>query len=211
MAWTTLPTYTSGSVLTAAQMNAIKDNINETCAATAAGAGALVYADGANSMGNNLAIGSAGDYLVSTGSAPAWNTPDSENGDSTYTSTNTATSYADLSNGQWGSGTSVSFGVTVEGQRALVFYGAQYFEGSAANDGIFLSYRVSGATTIAASDVWGMRIESAAANLESHGGGRANLETALTNGVNTFTLQAKTLGANAGNVLSRPWLIVMPF
>ncbi len=98
----------------------------------------------------------------------------------------------------------------VTSTHALVFYGAQYLEGSAANDGIFLSYAVSGATTIAVSDNWGLRVESAAANLESHGGGRVNLEDALTAGTNTFTLQAKTLGANSGNIISRPYLFVIP-
>ena len=70
MAWSTLPTYSAGAVLTAAQMNAIKDNINETCAATANAAGDLVYSDAANSMGSRLAIGVTGSIGIGRHGTP---------------------------------------------------------------------------------------------------------------------------------------------
>ncbi len=50
MAWSTPPTYTSGNVLTAAQMNAISANLNETAPAKATTATSYFVGAAANSI-----------------------------------------------------------------------------------------------------------------------------------------------------------------
>ena len=73
MSWTTPRTWVTSETVTAALMNThVRDNLNETCAPTAAAGGDIVYADAANSMGSRLAIGDAGTVLISNGSAPTW-------------------------------------------------------------------------------------------------------------------------------------------
>ena len=50
IAWTTLPVYTDGPALTAAMLNAIKGNINESAAAKATGAGKYYVSTAANTL-----------------------------------------------------------------------------------------------------------------------------------------------------------------
>lgn len=50
MAWATPPTFTSGNVLTAAQLNIISSNLNETAPAKAAGQSQIFVSTGVNSL-----------------------------------------------------------------------------------------------------------------------------------------------------------------
>lgn len=50
MAWTTLPTFTSGNVLTSAQLNAIVANINESAPAKATGGGGFIVTTAPNQV-----------------------------------------------------------------------------------------------------------------------------------------------------------------
>lgn len=204
MAWSTLPTYTSGSVLTAAQMNAIAANINETSAATVTTAGDMTYADAANSMGNRLAIGAAGSHLVSSGSAPVWRTITGGTGNTSYSGGDST--YKTLNNVIWGSGTAISATVTT-GTSALVNLTTRYVSNSSAGQDVSITYEVSGATTIASGDSRGGNFESGAANDR----GQISVtihETALTAGSNKFEFTAKVSGGTG--TIAYPRITVIP-
>lgn len=116
MAWTTLPTYVNG-VLTAAQLNAIKDNINETAPAKAiVGSWPLLFAASAT---NVLASREIRDDTVTT------------------LQTTTNTSYTDLST----TGPEVTL---TTGAFALVFPCSRVFNSSGGVS--YASFLVSGAT-----------------------------------------------------------------
>lgn len=97
MTWSTLPTYTNGT-LTASQLMAIRDNINETAPAKASEAGGYFVATGTNAITQRVVRGNS----------------------ITVTGTTTNTSYADLDTG--GVGPSVVVGT---GAAAIVFLTAE--------------------------------------------------------------------------------------
>lgn len=74
MSWTSPKTWVTGSVVTASELNThLRDNLLETASAKVTTAGDLAYATGANALGR-LGIGSAGQHLTVSGSAPSWST-----------------------------------------------------------------------------------------------------------------------------------------
>lgn len=100
----------------------------------------------------------------------------------------TSTTYANLS-------TTVSVSA-VTGTAARVDFAATM--GSNSADGIagFTSVAVSGATTIAASDNWAIRVDED--SVQYNKGSMSHLFTGLTPGLNTFTLQSKAGSAPGG-------------
>ena len=74
MAWSAPIAYALGHRLTAANMNAHKDQLNETAPAKATAAGELFYATGANAIAA-LTLGSEGDLFRAGAGAPEWETP----------------------------------------------------------------------------------------------------------------------------------------
>jgi hypothetical protein len=64
MAWTTPATFVSGAVLTAAQMNAISANLNETAPAKVGGAGGIIVPSGVNAISSRSV---AEDIIDATG------------------------------------------------------------------------------------------------------------------------------------------------
>jgi hypothetical protein len=166
----------------------VRDNLNETSAATVTTAGDLTYADAANSMGSRLAIGSATTRLVSTGSAPVWRSSsfDYESG----STTETATSWEDLAgdNYWYGFGATLQVSLTT-GTAAVVFISAQ-LANSTGGASTIMGYRVSGASTVAAADYRSIRYESSNANDVARFGA-AYLHTGLTAGTNTFIPQGQ--------------------
>lgn len=204
MAWTAPRTWVIGETVTAALMNAeIRDNFLETSTATVTTAGDLVYADAANSMGSRLAIGAANTHLVSTGSAPVWRgiTTDVDSGSATTTST----SYVTLTNF---TGFSADVEVTVTtGTVALILFKGQLSNNTAGSN-TFLSYSVSGATTLAAADGFSVEYEASNAN-DRAGFGGFNLRAGLTAGSNVFTLEGR-VSAGTGT-MGRPEIAVIAF
>lgn len=211
MAWTAPRTWVTGETVTAALMNAhIRDNFLETGAATVTTAGDIPYADAANSLGNRLGIGVEASSLVSTGSVPVWRAISGMNGDTDYTfdagvGGGVANTWYDLDHGAWATGTSVTRTVTT-GTSALVHLGARYVRHPTAGAQVDLSYRVSGATTVAVNIRWGTKSESSAAS-DFQSPGRSFYHTGLTAGSNTFTLQGMVTTADAA-VIGFPYLIV---
>lgn len=121
MAWTTLPTYTNGT-LTAAQLMAIRDNINETAVAKAT---------------------AAGDYFVATGTNALAKRHISSQAD-TSTATTTSASYANPS-GTDGPSVTLTTGTT-----CLIFHSVQ-LENSGGGSS-YASFEITGATSDPADD-----------------------------------------------------------
>jgi hypothetical protein len=114
----------------------------------------------------------------------------------------TSTSYTNLS-------TTVSVSA-VTGTAALVNFAAVM--GSNSADGIagFTSVAVSGATTVAASDNWAIRVDEDSVQYAKVG--MSHLFTGLTPGLNTFTLQSKAGSAPGGTgiAVNNREIIVQP-
>lgn len=203
MAWTTPKTFTAGAVLTAAELNQhLRDNLLETCPATATTAGDLVYADAANSMGSRLAIGAVNSHLVSSGSAPVWRTLGNDGSTSTHTST--STSYVALSS--WSPGETVQVTLTTGAGKALVLMTARVWN-STAGSSVFIAFEVSGATTLAFSDNRAGRYESSNANDVAN---PALVEVvSLASGSNTFTAGGRVDGGTGS--IDKMDMVVLPF
>lgn len=115
----------------------------------------------------------------------------------------TNTAYADLDALTGGAGTMGAVIVTATtGTSAEVSWSAAF--GTSAST-ICISFRVSGATTLASDD--SRRIGKQGADVVD--AGRSLVLTGLTAGVNTFELQAKVLAAATGTI-ARPTLTVGP-
>jgi hypothetical protein len=184
MAWVTPPTFTTGNVLTAAQVNILAGDLMETAAAKASSTGDLFTSTQyfAATAANSLTARQAG------------------SGFKVDADTTTSTALGDLA-------ASVGPAVTVtSGARAVLFMNSTVQN---TNVGVASSvgYAVSGATTIAASQIY-ISLLTAAANQQATMTG-VRMETALTPGANTFTMKY-VVGAGTGT-FSRRYLTVMPF
>ena len=190
MAWTAPRTWVTGEHVTAALMNsAIRDNFLETSAATVTTAGDIAFADAANSMGSRVGIGAANTHLVSTGSAPVWRGIATDVDAAAKTSTDTV--YTSLGAGEWLFASEIEVTVTT-GTEALVLWKAR-LSNDTAGSSTFLSYGVSGATTVAAGDTFAIMYESGSINDAAEFGG-FDLRTGLTGGSNVFTLFGRASG-----------------
>jgi hypothetical protein len=179
MAWTAPMTAVANTVFTAAQFNLhVRDNLNETAVAKATQISSIFVGNGLNSIVERL--------------------PQVDN---VATSETTAsTSYTDLAT----VGPSVT---TATGARALVFVRVAT-DNSGANNGNFMSWDVTGASTLAASDNQACNfagVSAAARNRLTS----AYLISSLTPGTNTFTAKYKVT-AGTGTFLARQ-IAVIPF
>lgn len=179
MSWTAPMTAVANTVFTAAQFNLhVRDNLNETAVAKATQISSIFVGNGLNSIVERL--------------------PQVDN---VATSETTAsTTYTDLAT----VGPSVT---TATGSRALVFIRAA-FENSGANNGTFMSWDVTGATTFAASENQAVNFAGLSAatrwRLGSH-----YMISSLTPGTNTFTMKYRVT-AGTGTFLARQ-IAVIPF
>jgi len=175
MAWTTLPTYTNG-VLSAAMLNAIAANINETAPAKATNAGRLFVSTGANGIAEREI---RQHYMAGSG-------------------TTTSTSFGNLSGGGANIGPTISSIGT--GALALVSVQCQ-LNNSTNGPSSRMSYAVSGATTSASTDDRGILNQNDISKDCRFG----TLELqALTPGANTFLAEyrvSSTTGAFSARTL----------
>jgi phenylacetate-coenzyme A ligase PaaK-like adenylate-forming protein len=172
-------TATDNQTWTSAQWNThVRDNLNETMPGKAtAGGGQWYITTGTNA----IAARTISTATVATSQAT------------------TNTGYTDL--------TTVGPSVTVTtGTQALVFIAA-HMQNNTADQDASISYAVSGATTVAASDSWRAFVDGvAAANPERYG--MVHFRTGLTAGSNTFTMKYRTGGATTATFQDRT-IIVM--
>lgn len=179
MAWTTFPTLTDGTVLTGAHMQIVKANFDETAPAKATTAGSIFAATGTNTI--------------------AQRTPDSATSATTGTTTS-ATYTATLTSG----GTSPAVTMSTGPKAFISLHGR--LTTSVAGNNVWISCAVSGASTIAADDLYAVSDETTG---NPHVG-IAYLEEGLTAGTNTFTLQYKADGGATGTFSIRR-INVIPF
>jgi hypothetical protein len=183
VAWTVLPTYSDGNVLTAAQLNAIAANINETFTAKATAAGQ--YA--ASTAANTLAARAASGVGVAT------------------VDTVTSTTY--------GAGVSTSGPATAAlatGSSACVSISARLQHATATAES-WASFAISGATTLAASDNFALMYNSPLANSAIRAGS-VLIVNGMTVGNNTFTMQYRTsTSAGGGTTMSNRQIAVHPY
>jgi hypothetical protein len=178
MAWSTPLTAVSNATLTAAQWNAsVRDNLAETAPAKATTAGSIFAGTGANSIAERI-----------------------PSGDTVGTSqTTTSTSYVDLA--------TVGPSVTVTtGVLAFVFVSCQ-MTNNTGTIGSFMSFTVSGATTVAATDGSSLVHYPTTAGLPMQA--TRAVSQGLTAGSNTFTAKYRA-AANTGT-FSQRGLAVIPF
>lgn len=181
MAWTAPATYTANTALTAATLNThLRDNMNETEAAKATTEGAWIVSTGANALAERI--------------------PNSSS--QTAIGTVTSTTYTDLTGGEVGPTVTVTTGT-----KALVILTAQmYNDTSSAFVG--MSYAVSGASSISASDVWCVGLDKNTPSKTFLQISTPHLHT-VTAGVNTFTAKYRVT-SNKGYVQVRR-MQVIPF
>jgi len=151
--------------------------------------GALAYRSATANVNTALPIGTTGQVLTVSGGVPAWSTPAAStptNGVGTSAgNATTSTSFVNLTS---------SAAVTITtGTKALVLVRGQINGNAAGRQGL-ISFGVSGATTIAASNDWaysGGGISGQTINGAM--GTSARIVTGLTAGSNTFTAQIKSV------------------
>lgn len=161
MAWSTLPTYSDGNVLTAAHLLAIRDNINETAPAKFSSAGQLLVSTGPNAGAARLPTG---DTYTGGG-----------------TDTTNSTSYTGLTGGP-------TFTVAT-GTKAIVMHGCALTNDGAGGRSL-ASYSIGGATTVAANDTWALSHDISAAGRIVKAS-TVYMHTGLTAGSNIFTFAAR--------------------
>lgn len=164
MAWTTLPSYTDGNVLTAAQVLAIRDNINETAPAKFSAAGQILVSTTANA---GAARTPTGDIYTGGGS-----------------DTTASTSFVGLTG-------SPSFGVGT-GTKAIVMHGAQLTVDTAGARAL-ASYEISSATAVSAADTWAAAHDVSSAGRVMKAS-MVYMHTGLTSGTNIFTGRYRVTG-----------------
>lgn len=206
MAWSTPMTFSAGAVLTAAQLNThLRDNLNETAAATAAAAGDFVYADASHSMGSKLSHPGTSYFLVSAASnAYAARQPveDINMTDGTQGGVPTSTSYSATDS----LGKTFPTVTVTTGTLAIVMISCFRMYNDTAGARTQLSFSVSGATTTAASDTNGAILLSTAAT-DQTGVSAVRLAT-LTAGSNAFQFEAR-VSSGTGSI-DRPRILVIP-
>jgi hypothetical protein len=124
MAWTTPPTFVSGNVLTAAQLNILSGDLAETAPAKATAQGQYFVATAANQLAARLPVQTSANITESTTST-------------TFTDLTTFGPSADVTTGLW----------------ALVCMQAMVQPGTSGQSGQ-IGIDVSGATTVAASTIY---------------------------------------------------------
>ncbi len=182
MAWTVPMTAVAGSVWTAAQYNTfVRDNLNELCPAKAQTPGGYFVTSATNQIVERTIL------------------QDVRNSPSDTTS---STSYGDLdaSAGPQVTGTT--------GSMALIVVGGRIGPNSLAAGSVKMSWEISGASSVSASDNWAAGVVGVGTTGVGYTS-RAYLQTGLTPGVNIFTAKY-AVSSGTGSFLYRS-ILVMPF
>jgi hypothetical protein len=157
LAWVTPPTFVSGNVLTASQLNILGADLNETSVAKASAAGQYFVATAANTL-----VARTIQFQLYNGGG---------------TDTTNSTSFTGLTGGAAVTATT--------GATCLVFHGASLGNDTAGSRS-WEAYTVSGASTIAAVDAKGIAVDCSSANRVTKCGATF-YQTGLTPGSNIFT------------------------
>lgn len=181
MAWTSPMTFTSGSVLTAAQLNThLRDNMMELAPAKTTQAGSICVGNGYNKIAERIPKGARVDTAQNLN----------------------VTEYRDLS--------TVGPKVTVTtGTQAIVFVAAGANNAGASN-ACYMSYQITGATSKDPSDDSALIMEGVHAS-KINRWSQMIVEDDLTPGVNTFTCKYKSGTTDTVAQWYRRFILVWPF
>ena len=163
--------------------------------------GDIEYRSSTANTNTRLGIGTTGQVLTVSGGVPAWSAapsaaPTSASAVVTTGQSRSSNVYGDLA--------TVGPSVTLTtGTKALVIIGA--FCQAASGWWADMSYAVSGATTIAASDQWKVRVFDSSGDQQSF----ASTQVSLTAGSNTFTAKYADTSNGSGATFSQRYIIVI--
>jgi hypothetical protein len=167
--------------------------------------GDIEYRSATANTNTRLAIGSTGQVLTVASGAPSWATPapiapaNATATVATYEST-TSTTYTNLTT----SGPAVT---VTTGTKALVIITSSIYA-NASNRQAFMSYEVSGASTITASDTTALSIYAATVASNELRASSASVPT-LTAGSNTFTAKYRISNSSASAIFSDRQIFVI--
>lgn len=180
MAWSTPLTAVSNAALTAAQWNAsVRDNLAETAPAKATTSGSIFVGTGANSIAERIPTSD----LVGNG----------------FTESTTSTAYTALTT----SGPAVT---VTTGAKALVIISSTVLN-STAGASSYMSWQISGATTVAAADGWALEHRDSGTN-GILSASRVTFQSSLNPGSHTVTAQYR-VSAGTGT-WQRRHMVVIP-
>lgn len=178
MAWVAPPTFVSGNALTAAQLNILSGDLNETAPGKATAAGQLFVSTGANAV---------------TPRTPTYQQID------TAETTTSIVSFGDLA--------TVGPAVTVTvSAAAIIIYGAQVTN-SVGGGGGEISYAISGATSFAAPNGHVHNVRESTAN-QGGALSKVNWQSNIVPGSNTFTLKYTTPSGGTATFSFRELLVI---
>lgn len=192
-AQTAVPTFTAGAVLTAAQQNNSARTGIPVFASTTTRNSAFGGSNKTLAEGQMCWLEGVGMQVYNA--AGAWMTISPQSALVTTSQSTTSTSYTDL--------TTTGPAVSLEtGTIALVTISATIGEVTDGTEEMWASFAVSGATTISASDGYGIVFNGAGTNRNPQVSvSRTFRLTGLTAGTNTFTMKYRI--SNAGNAAFR--------
>jgi hypothetical protein len=181
MAWTSPMTFTASTALTAAQLNThLRDNLNETEVAKGITPGAWLITTSTDAIAQRTHKSAYRQALAGTSST-------------TYTD--------NLSDGQTGPTVTVACGSEI-----LVMISC-YISNESHEIGTRMSYRISGANTVSASDTWAILHDRNGTGTESLM--LTRYHTGMTPGTNTFTAQYKVdVASNEGRYQCRRMQVI---
>lgn len=178
MAWVAPPTFVSGNALTAAQLNILSGDLNETAPGKATAAGQLFVSTGAGAV---------------TPRTPQWAQVDAAE------TTTTLATYGDLA--------TVGPAVTVTlSASAIVIFGARISNNTVSGGGE-MSWAGTGATSLPAPNGHVLRKISGAAG-EAEQFSKVNWQSAINPGSNTFTCKYTTPTGGTATFQFRDILVV---
>ena len=177
MAWSTPKTWTASEQVDASEMNTeLRDNLNETAPGIASASGRMIVTDGANSIVERIPAGGT----VATSETTA------------------STTYANLATA--GPGLNVTTGT-----EAIVIITATMRNDTAGGQCI-MSFAISGATTLAASDANSLTFESGHP-ADQYGASRVVFMSGLTAGSNTFSVKYR-VSSGTGTFVNRDIAVI---
>jgi hypothetical protein len=157
--------------------------------------GDIAYRSATANTNTRLGIGTSNQVLTVSGGVPAWVSPAASTPANSVATgagnATTSTSYANLSS-------SVAVTLTT-GTKALVIVRAQINTNAGGRHGM-VSYAVSGATTIAASDDFCYSSGGISSTLNGASGTTARIVSGLTAGSNTFTVRIRSVDGGSIDV-----------
>jgi hypothetical protein len=182
VAWTTLPTYSDGNILTAAQLNAIAANINETAPAKATATGQMFVSTAANTLAARTPsrVKTAGAAQATTSATPA-----------------------DLTT------VGPTVGPLATGISAI-YVVSTFISHATAQSGGYMGMSVSGASTIAMDLLDSLRLISEVASVKQKASYVGMCAGTLTAGNNSFKAQYASTTGGTSAIFEEREAIVIP-